>query len=233
MRDAAGPGRRHQRPADHQPAGRTSTSTATRPPRWASRRRQIENALYNAYGSRQVSTIYTPTNQYWVVMELEPQYQTRSVGAVAAVRALEQRHAGAAQRGRDAARATVGPLAVNHLGPAAGGHDLVQPAARRRRSARRSTRSSGRRATCGLPATITSTFQGTAQAFQSSLQRHGHAAGAGDPRDLPRARHPLRELHPPAHDSVRPALRRLRRAAHAAALRQRAEHLRASSASSC
>src|SRR6266566_3741781 len=30
---------------------------------------QIEEALYNAYGSRQVSTIYTSTNQYWVVME--------------------------------------------------------------------------------------------------------------------------------------------------------------------
>src|SRR5207244_9511074 len=36
---------------------------------------QIENALYDAYGSRQVSTIYTPTNQYWVLMELDPKYQ--------------------------------------------------------------------------------------------------------------------------------------------------------------
>src|SRR2546426_6813276 len=36
---------------------------------------QIEEALYNAYGSRQVSTIYTSTNQYWVVMELLPEYQ--------------------------------------------------------------------------------------------------------------------------------------------------------------
>ena len=36
---------------------------------------QIENALYNAYGARQVSTIYTPNDQYWVVMELLPQYQ--------------------------------------------------------------------------------------------------------------------------------------------------------------
>ena len=36
----------------------------------------IENTLYDAYGSRQVSTIYAPTNQYWVVMELEPRYQT-------------------------------------------------------------------------------------------------------------------------------------------------------------
>ncbi len=36
---------------------------------------QIENALYNAYGSRQVSTIYTQTNQYQVILELEPEYQ--------------------------------------------------------------------------------------------------------------------------------------------------------------
>ncbi|MBC7840714.1 MAG: efflux RND transporter permease subunit, partial [Gemmatimonadaceae bacterium] len=37
---------------------------------------QIEQALYNAYGSRQVSTIYTPNNQYWVIMELLPEFQT-------------------------------------------------------------------------------------------------------------------------------------------------------------
>src|SRR5207245_2047557 len=36
---------------------------------------QVEEALYDAYGSGQVSTIYTPTNQYWVVMELLPDYQ--------------------------------------------------------------------------------------------------------------------------------------------------------------
>ncbi len=36
---------------------------------------QIEAALYNAFGSRQISTIYTQTNQYWVVLELEPKYQ--------------------------------------------------------------------------------------------------------------------------------------------------------------
>ena len=37
---------------------------------------QIEMALNNAYGSRQVSTIYTSTNQYFVIMELAPRYQT-------------------------------------------------------------------------------------------------------------------------------------------------------------
>jgi HAE1 family hydrophobic/amphiphilic exporter-1 len=36
---------------------------------------QIENALYDAYGERQSSTIYTDVNEFWVVMEVEPQYQ--------------------------------------------------------------------------------------------------------------------------------------------------------------
>lgn len=36
---------------------------------------QIESALYNSYGARQISTIYTQTNQYQVIMELKPEYQ--------------------------------------------------------------------------------------------------------------------------------------------------------------
>ncbi len=36
---------------------------------------QIENAMYNAYGQRQVSTIYTQTNQYQVILELLPDFQ--------------------------------------------------------------------------------------------------------------------------------------------------------------
>src|SRR5207247_11132216 len=36
----------------------------------------VEMALNNAYGARQVSTIYTATNQYWVILELAPRYQT-------------------------------------------------------------------------------------------------------------------------------------------------------------
>src|SRR5262245_50316764 len=36
---------------------------------------QIENALNNSYGAPQVSTIYTPSNQYWVMLELLPRYQ--------------------------------------------------------------------------------------------------------------------------------------------------------------
>lgn len=36
---------------------------------------EIENTLYNAYGDRWVSTIYAPTNQFQVIMELKPEYQ--------------------------------------------------------------------------------------------------------------------------------------------------------------
>jgi hydrophobic/amphiphilic exporter-1 (mainly G- bacteria), HAE1 family len=36
---------------------------------------QIENTLYSAFGPRQASTIYAPTNQYHVIMEIQPKYQ--------------------------------------------------------------------------------------------------------------------------------------------------------------
>ena len=36
---------------------------------------QIEDAIYSAYGARQISTIFAPNNQYWVILELEPEYQ--------------------------------------------------------------------------------------------------------------------------------------------------------------
>ena len=36
---------------------------------------QIEDTLYSAFGTRQVSTIYTPTNQYFVIMEVAPEFQ--------------------------------------------------------------------------------------------------------------------------------------------------------------
>src|SRR5213078_1756179 len=84
---------------------------------------QIESALGAAYGSKQVSTIYTPTNQYWVILEVDPQYQLDPT-------ALEQRPAGAARRGRDA---DTRPRAARREppGPAPGGDDLVQHQARR------------------------------------------------------------------------------------------------------
>ena len=76
---------------------------------------QIENALYNAYGSPQVSTIYTPTNQYWVIMELLPQYQ-RDPAALSLL--YIRSTSGKLVPLNAVAKLTrsVGPLTVNHLG---------------------------------------------------------------------------------------------------------------------
>src|SRR3989442_7364908 len=72
-------------------------------------------ALNNAYGARQVSTIYTATNQYWVILELAPRYQTDpSVLPLLYVRsstgALVPLNAVATLKYGD------GPLQVAHLG---------------------------------------------------------------------------------------------------------------------
>ena len=77
-----------------------------------------------------------------------------------------------------------------------------------------------------LPATIATSFQGAAQAFQDSLQGLGSDSRRGDHRHLHRARRAVRELHAPADDSVGPAVGRLRRAADAADLQDRAEPVR-------
>ncbi len=39
---------------------------------------QIQNVLYAAYGAEQISTLYTPTAQYDIILELDPKYQTDS-----------------------------------------------------------------------------------------------------------------------------------------------------------
>ncbi|MBI4644519.1 MAG: efflux RND transporter permease subunit, partial [Deltaproteobacteria bacterium] len=127
---------------------------------------QIEDALYYAYGSRQISTIYAPNNQYWVIMELEPRYQMDP----AALQWLYIRSTSGQLVPLDALATLtrgLGPLTVNHSGQLPGvtisfnlkpgtalgeGVDAVQKIARQL-----------------LPATITTNFQGTAQAFQASL----------------------------------------------------------------
>jgi HAE1 family hydrophobic/amphiphilic exporter-1 len=127
---------------------------------------QVETALFSAYGSRQVSDIFTPTNDYQVILELMPQYQLdpnalnmlyvrSSTGKLVALNTVAT------------ARTTVGPLSVNHLtqtpsvtlsfnlqpGVALGDAvDRVQEMARET-----------------LPDSVRTSFQGAAAAFQSSL----------------------------------------------------------------
>ncbi len=132
---------------------------------------QIESALYDAYGSRQISTIYTPANEYWVVMELEPRFQQD----VAALSQLYIRSAsGRLVQLSAVAKITrgVGPMTVSHLGqlpavtisfnlaPGVALGTAVEQVKEMMREAQ-------------APATLHSSFQGSAQVFQSSLQGLG------------------------------------------------------------
>src|SRR2546426_3467228 len=65
--------------------------------------------------SRQVSTIYTPNNQYWVILELLPQYQ-RDPGALSLLNIRSQRGALVPLTAVATASPDVGPLSVNHSG---------------------------------------------------------------------------------------------------------------------
>ncbi|HXH84868.1 MAG TPA: efflux RND transporter permease subunit [Candidatus Tectomicrobia bacterium] len=132
---------------------------------------QIEEALYTAYGSRQVSTIYTPSNQYWVIMELLPEFQRDP----SALSRLYVRSAAGRLVPLDAVATLtpgLGPLTVTHLGQLPSvtlsfntrpGVSLSEAVEEIRTIAR----------DVGLPATVTGTFQGTAQAFQDSLRGQG------------------------------------------------------------
>jgi HAE1 family hydrophobic/amphiphilic exporter-1 len=127
---------------------------------------QIENALYSAYGQRQVSTILAPNNQYAVILELEPQFQRDA----AAISSLYVR----AKNGNvvplsAVARLTpsLGPLSVNHIGqlPAV----TVSFNLKLGTSLGEAVDEIDKLAVQTLPASIGTSFQGTAQAFQSSL----------------------------------------------------------------
>jgi len=76
---------------------------------------QIERALYNAYGSRQVSTIYTPQNEYWVILELLPEYQSDlSALSMLYIRSKTGQLVPLSSVTRTAP--TMGPMLVNHTG---------------------------------------------------------------------------------------------------------------------
>jgi hydrophobic/amphiphilic exporter-1 (mainly G- bacteria), HAE1 family len=131
---------------------------------------QIEDTLYSAYGTRQVSTIYTPTNQYYVIMEVAPRFQRDA----SALPLLYLRSAGGQLVPLTAVarlRHDVGPLTVNHLGqlPAVTISFNLRPDY----SLGQATSEITAIARKELPATISYSFQGAAQAFASSLQGLG------------------------------------------------------------
>ena len=128
---------------------------------------QIEQALYDAYGSRQVSTIYTPNNQYWVILELLPEYQ-RDPSALQLLYLRSQKGTLIPLTSLASASNDVGPLSVNHSGQLPSvtlsfnlppGVSLGDAVSEVQKAARQT-----------LPSTISTGFSGTAQAFQASQQ---------------------------------------------------------------
>ncbi len=58
----------------------------------------IDDTLYDAFGQRQVSIIFTQLNQYRVILEVEPQFPLLAQGARQDLREIDHRPAGAAER---------------------------------------------------------------------------------------------------------------------------------------
>jgi HAE1 family hydrophobic/amphiphilic exporter-1 len=130
---------------------------------------QIETTLYDAYGSRQVSTILSPNNEYQVILEADPQcqlsprdlallYIRSSKGQLVPLSAVAH------------LSDSVGPLSINHSGQLPSvtvsfnlrpGVSLGEALERVKALAR------------DLPATVSTSFQGTAHEFQSSLAGMG------------------------------------------------------------
>jgi hydrophobic/amphiphilic exporter-1 (mainly G- bacteria), HAE1 family len=128
---------------------------------------QVENALDSAYSARQISTMYTSSNQYWVIIEVEPKYYRdpsvihqlylhSSNGQLVPLDSVAD-----IQLGR-------GPLLVNHLGqfPSVTISFNLRPGT----SIGDVTTHIERLASNIVPASVTTGFQGTAAAFEDSLQ---------------------------------------------------------------
>ena len=129
---------------------------------------QVRQELFNAFGARQVATIYTPDDDYQVILESKPEFQTD----ISALSRIYLKTAGGQAVPLEAVTrltSAVGPLQVNHQGnqPAvtisfnlAPGSSLGQ-AVDAIQEIERDAR---------LPATVISSFQGSAQVFQDSLK---------------------------------------------------------------
>ena len=130
----------------------------------------IEDALYTAYGSRQISTIYAPTNSYQVIIEVGPDFQT----SPAAISKLYVRAAAGQLVPLEAVARlgqSVGPLSIAHAGqlPSVTVSFNLKPGF----ALGNAVTAVDELARQTLPPTISTRFQGSAQAFQSSLQGLG------------------------------------------------------------
>jgi hydrophobic/amphiphilic exporter-1 (mainly G- bacteria), HAE1 family len=126
---------------------------------------QIESALYDSYGSRQVSTIYTPNNEYWVEMELLPEYQ-RDLSALSLLHVRSNQGTMVPLSAVATMSETAGPVSINHSGqlPAVTLSFNLPPNV----SLGEAVGEVQRQANALLPSTVVTAFSGAAQAFQDA-----------------------------------------------------------------
>jgi HAE1 family hydrophobic/amphiphilic exporter-1 len=126
----------------------------------------IENTLYYAYGSREISTIYTRNNTYQVIMEVETHFQ-RDPSALSLLYVRSRDGQLVPLKTVTNVTQDLGPLSINHTGQAPSvtlsfnlNPDFpLSKAINQVENLARKT----------LPASISTSFQGTAEAFQSSI----------------------------------------------------------------
>jgi hydrophobic/amphiphilic exporter-1 (mainly G- bacteria), HAE1 family len=157
---------------------------------------QVRQELFNAFGNRQVATIYTPSNDYQVILETKPEFRrdptslqnifvkTNGGGAVASpVGTAAGPGTGITGNGIPSGASiplsavtkpvpSVGPLLVNHQGqqPSVTISFNLAPGFALGDAV---TAIQGIERDSNLPATISTGFQGTAQVFQDSLKGQG------------------------------------------------------------
>ena len=171
----------------------------------------IDQTLYDAFGQRQVATIYTATNQYKVVLEVQPQFRSDRT-ALSKIYVAGQNGAQVPLSAFAHFTSKVTPLSVSHQGRVSGGDPVVQPRPRRRaRPGRREDPGDGRAA--ARAADLERVVPGHGAGLPGLAVVDAAARRRGNPRRLHRARRALRELHPPDHDPLGIALGRRRRAA--------------------
>jgi len=132
--------------------------------------RKIEETLYYMYGSRQVSTIYAPNNDYSVIMELDPEYQS-DIGALTWLHILSDSGKMVPLSAVAKYSNTVGPLSVNHSGqiPSVTLSFNIKSGVSLSEALDEVDKVTGET----LPSTVQYSFQGTAQAFQTSMKGMG------------------------------------------------------------
>jgi HAE1 family hydrophobic/amphiphilic exporter-1 len=132
---------------------------------------QIRNQLFNAYGARQVGTIYMPSNDYQIILEVQPKFRVDPTD-------LSKLYVKTANNQTIPLEAvakmvpTVGPLQINHQGqqPAVTISFNLAPGTSLGYAVDQITRIEQE---SNLPATIATGFSGTAQVFQDSLRGQG------------------------------------------------------------